>query len=251
VGDKPTRPEDPEVRRANLHRVFRLFGPERSRLSLVLALIVFSSALGMVPAFLLRDIIDQAIPEANTTLLAWLAGGMIVIAIIVGILGVAQTYLSNRVGQEVMHDLRSDVYEHLQRQSLAFFTRTRTGEVQSRIANDIGGVDDVVTSTATSVVSNVTTVLAAVVAMFLLDWRLAIFSLILVPFFVLLTRRVGVERRKLATERQKTLADISSLVQESLSVSGVLLGKTMGRGPELAERFRTESRCASGWQVAG
>jgi ATP-binding cassette subfamily B protein len=242
VGDKPTRPEDPEVRRANLHRVFRLFGPERSRLSLVLALIVFSSALGMVPAFLLRDIIDQAIPEANTTLLAWLAGGMIVIAIIVGILGVAQTYLSNRVGQEVMHDLRSDVYEHLQRQSLAFFTRTRTGEVQSRIANDIGGVDDVVTSTATSVVSNVTTVLAAVVAMFLLDWRLAIFSLILVPFFVLLTRRVGVERRKLATERQKTLADISSLVQESLSVSGVLLGKTMGRGPELAERFRTESR---------
>jgi ATP-binding cassette subfamily B protein len=141
-----------------------------------------------------------------------------------------------------MHDLRSDVYEHLQRQSLAFFTRTRTGEVQSRIANDIGGVDDVVTSTATSVVSNVTTVLAAVVAMFLLDWRLAIFSLILVPFFVLLTRRVGVERRKLATERQKTLADISSLVQESLSVSGVLLGKTMGRGPELAERFRTESR---------
>ena len=242
VGDKPTRPEDPEVRRANLRRVFRLFGPERSRLSLVLALIVFSSALGMVPAFLLRDVIDNAIPTSNTTLLAWLALGMIAIAIVVGILGVAQTYLSNRVGQEVMHDLRADVYEHLQRQSLAFFTRTRTGEVQSRIANDIGGVDDVVTSTATSVVSNVTTVLAAVAAMFLLDWRLAILSLVLVPFFVLLTRRVGVERRKLATERQKTLADISSLVQESLSVSGVLLGKTMGRGPELAERFRYESR---------
>lgn len=242
VGDKPKRPEDPEVRRANVRRVFHLFGPEKSRLTLVLGLIVVSSALGMVPAFLLRDVIDNAIPTNNTTLLAWLAGGMIVVAIIVGILGVAQTYLSNRVGQEVMHDLRADVYEHLQRQSLAFFTRTRTGEVQSRISNDIGGVDDVVTSTATSVVSNVTTVLAAVVAMFLLDWRLAILSVILVPFFVLLTRRVGVERRKLTTERQKTLADISSLVQESLSVSGVLLGKTMGRGPELAERFREESR---------
>ncbi len=241
-GDKPERPADPEVRRQNLRRVFQLFGPERSRLSLVLGLIIVSSALGMVPAFLLRDIIDTAIPNANTTLLAWLAGGMIGIAIIVGVIGVAQTYLSNRVGQEVMHDLRADVYEHLQRQSLAFFTRTRTGEVQSRISNDIGGVDDVVTSTATSVVSNVTTVLAAVVAMFLLDWRLAIFSVFLVPFFVLLTRRVGVERRRLATERQKTLADISSLVQESLSVSGVLLGKTMGRGPELAERFRAESR---------
>jgi len=242
VGEKPQRPEDPEVRRANLRRVMRLFRPERSRLTVVLGLIVVSSALGMVPAFLLRDIIDQAIPEADTTLLAWLAGGMIAIAIIVGILGVAQTYLANRVGQEVMHDLRADVYEHLQRQSLAFFTRTRTGEVQSRIANDIGGVDEVVTSTATSVVSNVTTVLAALVAMFLLDWRLAILSVVLVPFFVLLTRRVGAERRRLSTERQKTMADISSLVQESRSVSGVLLGKTMGRGPELATRFRGESR---------
>ncbi|MFM9125384.1 MAG: ABC transporter ATP-binding protein [Actinomycetota bacterium] len=242
VGERPQRPEDPEVRRANLRRVTRLFRPERSRLTVVLGLIVVSSALGMVPAFLLRDIIDQAIPEANTTLLAWLAGGMIAIAILVGILGVAQTYLANRVGQEVMHELRADVYEHLQRQSLAFFTRTRTGEVQSRIANDIGGVDEVVTSTATSVVSNVTTVLAALVAMFLLDWRLAILSVVLVPFFVLLTRRVGAERRRLSTERQKTMADISSLVQESLSVSGVLLGKTMGRGPELATRFRGESR---------
>ncbi|MEY4225533.1 MAG: hypothetical protein RL190_290, partial [Actinomycetota bacterium] len=164
IGEKPQRPEDPEVRRANLRRVTRLFRPERSRLTLVLLLIVVSSALGMVPAFLLRDIIDVAIPEANTTLLAWLAGGMIAIAIVVGILGVAQTYLANRVGQEVMHELRADVYEHLQRQSLAFFTRTRTGEVQSRIANDIGGVDEVVTSTATSVVSNITTVLAALVA---------------------------------------------------------------------------------------
>lgn len=242
TGERPARPDDPAVRKANLRRVFRLFGPERSRLSLVLALIIASSALGMVPAFLLRDIIDQAIPQANTTLLAWLSGGMIAIAIVVGVVGVAQTYLSNRVGQEVMHELRADVYEHLQRQSLAFFTRTRTGEVQSRISNDIGGVDDVVTSTATSVVSNITTVLAAVVAMLLLDWRLAILSLVLVPFFVLLTRRVGQERRRLAKQRQETLADISSLVQESLSVSGVLLGKTMGRGPELAERFRTESR---------
>ncbi len=242
AGERPARPDDPAVRKANLRRVFRLFGPERSRLSLVLALIIASSALGMVPAFLLRDIIDQAIPQANTTLLAWLSGGMIAIAIVVGVVGVAQTYLSNRVGQEVMHELRADVYEHLQRQSLAFFTRTRTGEVQSRISNDIGGVDDVVTSTATSVVSNITTVLAAVVAMLLLDWRLAILSLVLVPFFVLLTRRVGQERRRLAKQRQETLADISSLVQESLSVSGVLLGKTMGRGPELAERFRTESR---------
>jgi ATP-binding cassette subfamily B protein len=140
-----------------------------------------------------------------------------------------------------MHDLRAAVYRHLQRLSLAFFTRTRTGEVQSRIANDIGGVQSVVTSTATSIVSNVTTVVAAVVAMFLLDWRLALFSLALLPLFVLLTRRVGEERRQITNTRQRTMADISTLVEESLSVSGILLGKTMGRGRELADRFEHES----------
>ena len=155
---------------------------------------------------------------------------MIAIAIVTGVLGVAQTWLSNVVGQQVMHDLRTAVYRHLQRLSLAFFTRTRTGEVQSRIANDIGGVDNVLTSTATSIVSNVTTVIATVVAMFLLDWRLAAFALALLPFFVWLTRRVG-ERAPGASRRQRQgrMADISTLVEESLSVSGILLGKTMGR----------------------
>ncbi len=164
-------------------------------------------------------------------------------------LGVVQTLLSNQVGQSVMHDLRSAVYRHLQRLSLAFFTRTRTGEVQSRISNDIGGVQEVVTSTATSIVSNVTTVLATVVAMMLLDWRLALFALALVPIFVLLTRRVGRQRREIAKSTQESLADISSLVQESLSVSGILLGKTMGRGNELADRFEGESRRLAGLEV--
>ena len=145
------------------------------------------------------------------------------------------------VGQRVMHDLRAAVYRHLQRLSLAFFTRTRTGEVQSRIANDIGGVQNVVTSTATSIVSNVTTVVATIVAMLLLDWRLAVFSLALLPFFVWLTRRVGNERKRITSKKQGRLADMSSLVAESLSVSGILLGKTMGRSDELAERFTAES----------
>ena len=141
-----------------------------------------------------------------------------------------------------MHDLRAAVYRHLQRLSLAFFTRTRTGEVQSRISNDIGGVEDVLTSTATSVASNPTTVIATVVAMFLLDWRLAAFSLALLPLFVWLTRRVGEPRRKISATRQESMAAISSLVQESLSVSGILLGKTMGRSAELAGRFEAESQ---------
>ena len=239
--ERPERPADRAVRRANLRRVAGLFGPYRLRLGAVLVLIAISAVLGIVSPFLLRAILDTAIPEKDTTLLSELVGGMIAISVFTGALGVAQTWLSNLVGQQVMHDLRAAVYTHLQRLSLAFFTRTRTGEVQSRIANDIGGVDTVVTSTATSVVSNVTTVIATIVAMFLLDWRLAVFALALLPLFVFLTRRVGAERRRITTTRQRTLADISTLVEESLSVSGILLGKTMGRSPELTERFRDQS----------
>src|SRR5215208_4278495 len=207
--EKPERTTDKATRRANLARIRALFRPYRGRLSTVLALIVVSAGLGMVSPFLLREVLDDAIPEQDTALLTWLVGGMIGIAIATGVLSVVQTYLSNIVGQSVMHDLRTRVYDHLQKLSLAFFTRTRTGEVQSRIANDIGGVDNVVTNTATSIVSNVTTVLATVVAMFLLDWRLAIFSLALLPFFVWLTRRVGRERKRITSERQGRLADMS------------------------------------------
>src|SRR6187431_3334134 len=237
----PERPADPAVRRANLRRVFGLFKAYRWRLSVVLALIGFSALLSIVSPFLVRDIFDHALPENDDRLLTILVLGLIGIAVFTGILGVFQTWLSNVVGQRVMHDLRAAVYKHLQRLSLAFFTRTRTGEVQSRIANDIGGVQTVVTTTATSIASNVTTVLATVVAMFLLDWRLAIFSLAVLPFFVGVARRVGNRRRAIATVRQGAMADISSLVQESLSVSGILLGKTMGRSAELADRFDEES----------
>jgi ATP-binding cassette, subfamily B, bacterial len=240
--ESPERPEDPAVRRANLRRILDLFRAYKLRLGAVMALILVSAGLGAVSPFLLRAVLDEALPESDTSLLNLLVGGMIAIAVVTGVLGVAQTLLSNQVGQRVMHDLRSAVYRHLQRLSLAFFTRTRTGEVQSRIANDIGGVQNVVTSTATSIVSNVTTVLATVVAMFALDWRLSLFALGLLPLFVLLSRRIGAERRRITTTRQETMADMATLVQESLSVSGIMLGKTMGRSPELAERFQGESR---------
>ena len=231
-----------EARRVGMtRRILRLFRPYRGRLSTVLALIVVSAGLGMVSPFLLRDVLDVAIPEDDNRLLAMLVAGMIGISIATGVIGVGQTWLSNLVGQRVMHDLRTQVYRHLQRLSLAFFTRTRTGEVQSRIANDIGGVQTVVTSTATSIVSNVTTVIATVVAMVLLDWRLALFSLALTPVFVWFAKRVGDQRKKITSTKQGTMADISSLVQESLSVSGILLGKTMGRSADLASRFETES----------
>jgi ATP-binding cassette subfamily B protein len=248
VREKPERPADPAVRKANLRRIARLFRGYRGRLSAVLVLILVSAGLGVVPAFLLRGVL-QAINSHDTTKLSYSAGGMIAIAVATGVLGVWQTLLSNQVGQRVMHDLRTAVFRHLQRLSLAFFTRTRTGEVQSRISNDIGGVQSVVTSTATSIVSNATTVIAAMIGMALLSWELSLFAFALVPVFVLLTRRVGEERRKIATSTQETLADISSLVQESLSVSGVLLGKTMGRSDELADRFEGESHLLADLEV--
>jgi ATP-binding cassette subfamily B protein len=235
------RPADPAVRRANMRRIRPLFAPYKRRLGGLLGLIVFTAALGVVPAFLLKHVL-QAILTNNHTALSLNAGGMIGIAILTGVLGVVQTLLSNQVGQSVMHDLRAAVFRHLQRLSLAFFTHTRTGEVQSRISNDIGGVQSVVTNTATSIASNVTTVAATMVGMALLNWELALFAFALIPFFVLLTRRVGNERRKIAKTTQETLADISSLVQESLSVSGILLGKTMGRTNELADRFEADSQ---------
>ncbi len=253
-GEKPVRPADKAVRRAYMRRIVRLFRPYWPRLSIVGFLILVSSGIAVLPAFLLRAVGETFGAGLNGghfdfTRLSVLVGAMVAIAIAVGAMGVVQNYISTDVGQRVMHDLRTAVFRHLQRLSLAFFTRTRTGEVQSRISNDIGGVDNVLTSTATSVMSTVTTVIATVVAMFLLNWQLALYSLALMPVFVLMTRRVGAQRRKITAVQQQSMADISSLVQESLSVSGILLGKTMGRTVELADRFESESDRLAGLEV--
>jgi ATP-binding cassette subfamily B protein len=223
-------------------RVLKLFRPYRKSLLSVAFLVAASSLVSLVNPFLIREIIDVALPQGRTGLLSLLALGMIVVAAANSSFNVWQTYLSARVGQLVMHDLRTAVYSHLQRMSLAFFTRTRTGEVQSRIANDIGGMQVTVTTTATALVSDVTTVLATVTAMALLDWRLTLASLIVLPGFVWVSRRVGDELRVLTRSRQRQFADLSSNVQESLSVSGIMLGHTMGRSRSLSDAFAAQSR---------
>ncbi|HJS97069.1 MAG TPA: ABC transporter ATP-binding protein [Solirubrobacteraceae bacterium] len=238
---KPPPLMDP-TRKRDGHRILALFKPYRFRLTAVLILIVISAGVSMLSPFLLRKALDVGIFQHDNTVLTWSVVGMLGIAIFTAATGVWQTFMSNSVGQRVMHDLRTAVYRHLQKMSLAFFTRTRTGEVQSRIANDIGGLEGVVTTTATSIASNVTTVLASIVAMCILDWRLALISLVFVPPSVWMTRRVGRIRRRITTEQQRRLADMSALVAESLSVSGIMLGKTMGRGEDLAERFTGESK---------
>ncbi len=224
-----------------MRRIIRLFRPYHGRLGVVLGLIALSSLVGLASPFLLREVLDAAIPQRDLSLLSLLVLGMLAVAVATSVFDVLQTLISTTVGQRVMHDLRTRVYAHLQRMSLAFFTRTRTGEVQSRLANDIGGMQSVVTSTATSIVSNLTTVVASVVAMLVLDWRLTLASLTLLPVFVWISRKVGDERKRITAQRQRKLAVMSSMVQESLSVSGILLGRTMGQSPELTRRFTEAS----------
>ncbi|MFC9294645.1 ABC transporter ATP-binding protein [Streptomyces sp. NPDC057011] len=244
----PTRPGPAEQPR-ELRRIVGLFRPYRGRLAVVGLLVCASSLVGVASPFLLKEILDVAIPQGRTGLLSLLALGMILTAVVTSVFGVLQTLISTTVGQRVMHDLRTAVYAQLQRMPLAFFTRTRTGEVQSRIANDIGGMQATVTSTATSLVSNLTAVIASVVAMLALDWRLTLVSLLLLPVFVWISRRVGRERKKITAQRQRQMATMAATVTESLSVSGILLGRTMGRSGSLTDAFSEESEKLVGLEV--
>ncbi|MEV2250591.1 ABC transporter ATP-binding protein [Streptomyces sp. NPDC050147] len=237
---QPLAPGQEEQPR-QIRRILGLFRPYRARLAIVGLLVGAASLVSVATPFLLKEILDTAIPQGRTGLLSLLALGMILSAVVASVFGVLQTLISTTVGQRVMHDLRTAVYGRLQSMSLAFFTRTRTGEVQSRIASDIGGMQATVTSTATSLVSNFTSVIATIVAMLALDWRLTVVSLLLLPVFVWISRRVGRERKKIATQRQKQMAAMAATVTESLSVSGILLGRTMGRADSLTQSFADES----------
>ncbi|MCX4999703.1 ABC transporter ATP-binding protein [Streptomyces longwoodensis] len=234
-------PADAGEQPRQVRRILKLFRPYRARLTVVGLLVGAASLVSVATPFLLKEILDVAIPQGRTGLLSLLALGMILSAVLTSVFGVLQTLISTTVGQRVMHDLRTAVYGRLQRMSLAFFTRTRTGEVQSRIANDIGGMQATVTSTATSLVSNFTSVVATVIAMIALDWRLTVVSLLLLPAFVWISRRVGNERKRITTQRQKQMAAMAATVTESLSVSGILLGRTMGRADSLTASFAEES----------
>ncbi|RPK34566.1 putative multidrug export ATP-binding/permease protein [Streptomyces sp. ADI92-24] len=228
--------------RVGLLRVLRLFLPYRGRLAVLILLIVGASLVSMALPFLLREIVDVALPQARTGLLTALSAGMAGVVVLSTGLGVLQSYLTVVLGQRVMQDLRIGVYNHLQRMSPAFFTTARTGEIQSRISNDIGGIQATITSTATVVVGSVTTVLASLVAMVALDPELTVLSLAILPLFVWISRKVGAERRGIVMEYQRKLAVTSALVEESLSVSGFLLGRTMGRTSTLNAEFAADSR---------
>ncbi len=237
---KSTAAEKQQAREVSLRRIGGLFSPYKAQLAVVVAIIVASSVVGMASPFLLRAVLDRALPTQNLALLVWLVLGMVAVAAITSAFGVVQTWISTKVGQQVMHRLRTSVFGHLQRQSLDFFTRTRTGEVQSRITNDIGGMEAVVTSTATSIASNLTTVVATAVAMVALSWQLSLISLVVMPPAIFLTRKVASLRREITAQRQRELADLNVTIEEGLSIGGIQLSKTLGTGAALIQRF-TES----------
>ena len=231
-------PVPKERRGQTVRRIATFFRPYRGRVVVVLLSIIVTSVLGLVNPYLLKLLLDEAIPQQNQQLLNLYVGLMIIVPIISGLIGVGQTYLNNVVGQHVMQDLRNALYTHLQGMPLRFFTETRTGEIQSRLSNDVGGVQSVVTDTASSVFSNIVVVITTIIGMLLLDWRLTLVSLAITPFFLILTYRVGKIRRGISTETQKSLADISAITEETLSVSGILLSKTFGQQASSIQRYR-------------
>jgi ATP-binding cassette subfamily B protein len=233
-------------------RILALFKPHRAALGSIAAIILFTSVLSVISALLVRQVFNKGLfvrggPDLRA--LVPLVAALIAIPIVNGVLNVVQTYLTERVGNRVLQELRDRLFEHLQQLSLAFYTATRSGEVQSRLANDVGGVQTTITSTASSVVSNVVTCVSSVVAMVLLSPLLTLISLAVVPGFVIFSRRVGGARRAARRETQVSLASMGSITQETLSVSGVLLTKVFGREDHEVARYRAENARQADLQV--
>jgi ATP-binding cassette subfamily B protein len=232
-----------------LKRIMALFAPHKGTIAVVVTLITLSSVINLAQPFLVRAVIDDALPSGNIRLLVILAASMVAVAALTSVIGVVQTWLATGMGQRVMHALRVKLFTHLQAQSLGFFTRTRGGEVQSRLTHDISGMQSVVTSTATGVASNLTTTIATAAAMAALSPGLSLISLVVLPPAIWLSRRVAQIRRTVTDERQRELAALHTQVEEGLSVSGVRLAKTLGTIPHDAERFHARSEKLVGLEL--
>src|SRR5580658_10345406 len=240
------------VGRDTARRVIPLFRPYRAQVAFVVRLIVVTSTIGIVNPLLIQAVFNKAlfVPGGpRLGLLFTLVGIMAAVPIVNGAIGILQVYETNRVGQLVMRDLRDRLYSHLQTLSLAFFTNTKTGEIQSRLANDVGGVESVVTTTASTILANVVTFVSSIVAMIIISWQLTIVSVITVPLFFWLTKTVGERRRKVSRSTQETLAAMSAISEETLSVSGVLLAKVFGNQLRDVTRYRRENQRLANLEV--
>ena len=252
--------DDRPIKRETVRRVVGTFRPYRRKVAWVALAIVITSGLGVANPLLIKRIFDKALfgnPPGDCGgfacprlgLLYFYVGLMVAIPVVTSIIGIGQTYLANLVGLRVMQDVRNGLYEHLQAMPLRFFTTTRTGEIQSRLANDVGGVQSVVTDTASNVLANVVVIISTMVAMLILSVPLTVLSLFMMPFFLWLTVKVGRARRLVATTTAETLADLTAVTEETLSVSGILLAKSFGRQRYEIGRFRGENERLTGLQI--
>ena len=245
--------ETKPVDRKTLRRVISAFKPYKRQVGVVSALIFVTATLGVVNPILIKVIFDTALfppsEHVNLPRLYFLVGLMVGVPVVTGAIGVWQTYVANIVGQRVMQDFRNALYRHLQHMPLRFFTTARTGEIQSRISNDVGGVQSVITDTASSILSNIVILISTLVAMLLLSWQLTVLSLFMMPFFIWLTTKVGKARKEVARNTQKSLAELTAITEETLSVSGILLSKAFGRQRYEISRFRDENAKLSGLQL--
>jgi ATP-binding cassette, subfamily B, bacterial len=238
--------------RTLLRRVVVLFRPYRAQVIAVGLLILITAGLGVASPLLVREVFDKALfapGGVKVGLLVWLCAAMVAIPAFASTLGVGQSYLTNLVGQQVMRDLRGRLFSHLQSLSMRFFTGTRTGDIQSRLQNDVGGLQTVITDTASTLLSNSVILISTLVAMSILSWQLTLLSLVTLPLFVWLTGRVGRVRRQITGETQSALSEMSAITQESLSVSGVLLAKVFGRQDRDAARYDEQNERLARLQV--
>ncbi|WP_312169153.1 ABC transporter ATP-binding protein, partial [Microbacterium sp.] len=228
-------------------RVIALFRPYKWRIVVTGILVVLGAGIAVIPPLIVQRIFDDALFPVDgggpqLQLLIWLVSAMVVLFLLSAVLGVAQTWLTSTVGNSVTGDLRVRLFEHLQAMELGFFTRTKTGVIQSRLQNDVGGVSGVLTNTVTSILGNVVTVIASLVAMILIDWRLTLIAVVLMPFLIIVQRRVGQVRARIAGETQESLSELTSITQETLSVSGMLLSKAFNRQRTESARYQAENR---------
>ncbi|PJJ57840.1 ATP-binding cassette subfamily B protein [Mumia flava] len=237
-----------------LPRIARLLAPYRTMMIAVAIAVVTAAALSALAPFLTKAVFDDALfptdgGDPDLTLLAWLVAGMCAIPVVTALIGIGQNYLTSTIGNSAMADLRGRLFEHLQTMELGFFTATKTGSIQSRLANDVGGVRTVLTDTATTILQNAVTVSSALIAMVILSWQLTIIALVLMPVFVVVQVRVGRRRRRLARKTQESLSEMTAITEEALSVSGILLAKVFNRSEAETERYRDENRRQTRLQV--
>jgi ATP-binding cassette subfamily B protein len=243
-------PDAPPVERGTVKRVVRSFRPYRGKVSIVAIAIVLTAGLGVANPLLIKPVFETLSGHPiDLGRLYWLVGLMVLIPIVTAVIGIGQTYMANVVGQRVMQDFRNGLYAHLQHMAMRFFTATRTGEIQSRLSNDVGGVQSVVTDTASGILSNVVTIASTLIAMFILSWQLTVLSLALLPVFLVLQRKVGRARQVVAARTQESMADLSAIAEETLSVSGILLSKAFGRQAFEIGRFREENERLANLQI--